>query len=914
MKWMTRSVDGCVKNFDVGVSFDESVQTMKNMKLVVLGAFSGLLVAVRLHGGRAQSLSMTMTTWLAGRRLSPFVADLLTNVENMILLVSIGSLLHLCWELGMRIISFMHHCRQRIGATPCHSFKDFLLGRYLDSRSCKIKFHWDDPHEVGHSMCFTVHLFYKNGRPYPAAHVSTLTICVCHHDTGMEVPLVQEVVSSSNIDAVHVRHRKQNVASSAALMPEHDRNVVTVSFVIRKAGKYMVLVRLKEDHVFGSPALKTFKSGPVDPNKTRILGRFSTLVLTEDTTHVFTMAPHDEYENPTDQGLNKEDDYALQLSEIDGSSVSYVYEVCAIPDIWRLAVSLTVYQIGTYMASLQHCGRQISNGNFGIIVLSKDESVEVDRNVCRTGANICFEAYLDPSFHYPAWFCSGSQPSSPCKFVESQPGLLAQNPLKKPLANERTKKLKKVYCYVSPKQLVIKEFYFKLIPWRLATFRVCHGTKFSFRGLDPVNGLPTLLIDDGMQSPIEIACQERNVLAATYTRFLLRSIGGSESFQDKVNFFHQQVRQLHGKYLRRKVVLEVDRFSLLESSMSTTSNFSANDWLKNFEIRFKNEEAMDFGGPRREWFEKICKALFDPANNLFVSFQDTNQALVHPNPDHPTHLQLKTFEFAGRIVGKCLYETALGAASRQLVHARFTRSFLAQLIGLPMHYRYFKTDNQDFYKSKVSYILNNDISSMELTFSEEVYSAQGHLDQVVDLIQCGSTIPVTNDNKYFYLNQLAQYRLATKVRVEVESFLKGLNDLVPENLLIIFDENELELLMCGMGSIDVEDFQKHTVVQSYSNYFMKKVMPWFWTVVASLTQEELARLLQFSTGSSQLPPGGFLELTPTFQIIASTSHGTLPTAHTCFNQLCLPTYDSCQELHKMLKIAITEGSEGFGYV
>uniref|UniRef100_UPI00358E8D0A apoptosis-resistant E3 ubiquitin protein ligase 1 isoform X2 n=1 Tax=Myxine glutinosa TaxID=7769 RepID=UPI00358E8D0A len=864
---------------------------MSILKLVVLGSFSALLLAVRLHGRRGESFSRTMTTWFAGRYLSPVEADVATNVENMILLVSIGSLLHLCWEFGMRMFSFMHHCRQRISATPSHSFKDFLLGHYLDSRSCKVKFHWDDPHEVGHSMCFSVHLFYKNGRPCPAAQVSTLTAYVRHHDTGMEVPLVQEVASSSNIGAAHLRNRKQNVASPATVLPEHDRNVVTVSFVVRKAGKYMVLVQLEENHVFGSPALKTFNSGPVDPNKTRIVGHFSTLVLTEDTTHVFTMAPLDEYDNPTDCGtannarLNKEDDYVLQLSEI-----------------------------GTFTASLQHCGRQISNGKFGVIVLSKDESIEVDRNICRTGANICFEAYLCPSLHYPAWFCSDSQPSSPCKFIESCPGLLSQNPLKKPLANEKTKKLKKVYCYISPKQLVIKEFYFKLIPWRLATFRVCHGTKFSFRGLDPVHGLPTLLIDDGMQSPIEIACQERNVLAATYMRFLLRSIGGSETFQDKVNFFHQEVRRLHGKYLRRKVVLDVDRLSLLESSMSITSSFSANDWLKNFEIRFKNEEAMDFGGPRREWFEKICKALFDPANNLFVSLQDTNQALVHPNPHHPTNLQLKMFEFAGRIVGKCLYETAMGATCRQLVHARFTRSFLAQLIGLPMHYQYFRTDNPDFYNSKVSYILQNDISSMDLTFSEEVYTAQGHLDQVVDLIHCGSTIPVTNDNKYFYLNQLAQYRLATKVRVEVESFLKGLNDLVPENLLIIFDENELELLMCGMGSIDVEDFQKHTVVQSYSNDFMNKVMPWFWTVVASLTQEELARLLQFSTGSSQLPSGGFSELTPTFQIIASTFHGTLPTAHTCFNQLCLPTYDSCQELHKMLKIAITEGSEGFGYV
>lgn len=45
------------------------------------------------------------------------------------------------------------------------------------------------------------------------------------------------------------------------------------------------------------------------------------------------------------------------------------------------------------------------------------------------------------------------------------------------------------------------------------------------------------------------------------------------------------------------------------------------------------------------------------------------------------------YEFAGRVVGKCLYESALGGAYKQLVRARFTRSFLAQLIGLRMNYK-----------------------------------------------------------------------------------------------------------------------------------------------------------------------------------------------------------------------------------
>lgn len=144
------------------------------------------------------------------------------------------------------------------------------------------------------------------------------------------------------------------------------------------------------------------------------------------------------------------------------------------------------------------------------------------------------------------------------------------------------------------------------------------------------------------------------------------------------------------------------------------------------------------------------------------------------------------------------------------------------------------------------------------------------------------------------------------------SSLPGLNELVPENLLAIFDENELELLMCGTGDINVCDFKAHAVVVGGSWHFREKVMRWFWTVVSSFTQEELARLLQFTTGSSQLPPGGFAALCPSFQIIAAPTHSTLPTAHTCFNQLCLPTYDSYEEVHKMLQLAISEGCEGFG--
>lgn len=52
---------------------------------------------------------------------------------------------------------------------------------------------------------------------------------------------------------------------------------------------------------------------------------------------------------------------------------------------------------------------------------------------------------------------------------------------------------------------------------------------------------------------------------------------------------------------------------------------------------------------------------------------------------------------------------------------------------------------------------------------------------------------MTNDTKLRYLDALAQHRLASSVRNEVEHFLRGLNELIPDNLLGIFDENELEV-------------------------------------------------------------------------------------------------------------------------
>ncbi|KAF7201944.1 transcript variant X1 [Nothobranchius furzeri] len=926
---------GCM-NLDDLAQFDGQLQ----LSLAAWGYFyedyiklsTGIKILQNSRGSRDQDYEIRLVHSLAERRLNEkwslagallfgctvalcfLIRDLMFYVIGGITVSIIAfffTIKFLC-ELAARIVSFLQN--DDPGRRGDRSIYDYVRGNYLDPRSCKVSWDWKEPQEVGQTMTFRVQLFYKNGQPFPARRPVGLRVNITHSELALDIPVTLEVLQK----------------------PES--NVVKVAFTVRKAGRYEVAVKLGGLNVAYSPYYKIFQPGTVVPSKTTIAYHFSTLVLTNGHQHTLQIEPRDEYGNPTSNSTSLTDEanysvhvhpfYSLpnragihtsssgfQLGTVDDDGVEDFCSKSVLLNKQQCQVllRLTLRKTGCFRARISYKDQPLSNGEFDIIVLSENEKSSVEKNVSTPGISIYFEAYLYSNGNYSS--SSWQLPASSLLSPQRRPSMGEEDeehdsPVEGQL--EKVKKPKKVYCYISPKQLSVKEFYLKIIPWRLFTFRVCPGTKFTYYGPDPVHKYLTLVVDDGIQPPVELSCRDRNIMAATFIRFLHKNIGGSETFQDKVNFFQRELRHIHSKKPRTKTCLKISRHAILDSSLKATRNFSVSDWSKNFEVVFQDEEALDWGGPRREWFELICKTLFDTSNQLFTRFSDNNQGLVHPNPDRPPHLRLKMLEFAGRIVGKCLYESALGGTYKQLVRARFTRSFLAQIIGLRMNYKYFETDDQEFFKTKVCFILNNDVSEMDLVFAEEKYNKSGQLEKVVELISGGAQIAVTNENKIHYLNLLAQYRLASQVRDEVEHFLKGLNELVPENLLAIFDENELELLMCGTGDINVQDFKAHAVIVGGSWHFREKVMKWFWAVVSSFTQEELARLLQFTTGSSQLPPGGFNTLCPSFQIIAAPTHSTLPTAHTCFNQLCLPSYDSYEELHKMLKLAISEGSEGFG--
>lgn len=81
----------------------------------------------------------------------------------------------------------------------------------------------------------------------------------------------------------------------------------------------------------------------------------------------------------------------------------------------------------------------------------------------------------------------------------------------------------------------------------------------------------------------------------------------------------------------------------------------------------------------------------------------------------------------------------------------------------------------------------------------------------------------------FTIRLVIEWRFVSRVKEQMSAFLDGFGTICPLAILKIFDENELELLMCGIQNIDVKDWKKNTLYKGdyYANHI---IVQWFWRV------------------------------------------------------------------------------------
>ena len=269
------------------------------------------------------------------------------------------------------------------------------------------------------------------------------------------------------------------------------------------------------------------------------------------------------------------------------------------------------------------------------------------------------------------------------------------------------------------------------------------------------------------------------------------------------------------------------------------------------------------------------------------------------------------YQFTGLIVGKAVYDSVI-------LNFHFTRSFYKQILSLPVEFKDMEDFDPDMYKSLL-WMVENNINGADgfngLTFTTNV--VEFGTVKSVELKENGASIPVTNANKKEYVQRLIEYKLTTCIKPQIDAFVNGFNEIIPASFISIFNEQELELLISGMPKIDLDDWRRNC--EYYGGYTMKSPhIQWFWQAVQSFNSEMQAKLLQFVTGSSKVPLDGFRMLrrngVQKFQIHLARRPDLLPTAHTCYNHLDLPEYETYEILRQKLVLAIEEGGNGFGFI
>ncbi|KAI9278407.1 hypothetical protein BDA99DRAFT_492079 [Phascolomyces articulosus] len=351
--------------------------------------------------------------------------------------------------------------------------------------------------------------------------------------------------------------------------------------------------------------------------------------------------------------------------------------------------------------------------------------------------------------------------------------------------------------------------------------------------------------------------------------------------------------------------IKVRREHIFEDAYAEIMRQAPADLRKRLMIKFDGEDGLDYGGLSREFFFLLSHEMFNPFYCLFeYSAHDNYTLQINPhsavNPEH-----LNYFRFIGRVVGLAIFH-------RRFLDAFFIVSFYKMILNKKVTVADMESVDADFHRS-LQWILDNDITDvLELTFSTD--DDQFGEVVTVDLKPGGRDIEVTEENKREYVNLVTEWRISKRVEEQFKAFKEGFNQLIPQDLVNVFDERELELLIGGIAEIDVDDWKKHTDYRGYTE--QDDVIQWFWKCVRSWDSEKKSRLLQFTTGTSRIPVNGFKDLQGSdgprrFTIEKAGEVSQLPKAHTCFNRIDMPPYKSYDALVAKLSLAVEE-TLGFG--
>ncbi|KAJ4431548.1 hypothetical protein ANN_20147 [Periplaneta americana] len=336
------------------------------------------------------------------------------------------------------------------------------------------------------------------------------------------------------------------------------------------------------------------------------------------------------------------------------------------------------------------------------------------------------------------------------------------------------------------------------------------------------------------------------------------------------------------------------------------------DLKKKLKVSFVGEPGLDMGGLTKEWFLLLIRQIFHPDYGMFVYHPHSRCYWFSTDQEG----NLREYNLIGVLMGLAVYNSII-------LDLHFPSICYRKLLSPPVVP---DVDTADVGNVKAPTV--EDLAEIMPDVSRgltELLAYEGNVEEdmcmsfqvsleeygevkTYKLKESGENIPVNNENRKEYVELYLDWILNAAIYEQFRAFYLGFHSVCASNALIMLRPEEVEMLVCGSPTLDLNELRKVTEYDGYKGD--DPIILDFWEVLHSLSDELKKKFLLFATGSDRVPVGGMGEMT--FKITKVTNKpDNLPEAHTCFNQLVLPTYENQDLLRQKLIIAISN-AEGFG--
>uniref|UniRef100_A0A670Z381 HECT-type E3 ubiquitin transferase n=1 Tax=Pseudonaja textilis TaxID=8673 RepID=A0A670Z381_PSETE len=331
---------------------------------------------------------------------------------------------------------------------------------------------------------------------------------------------------------------------------------------------------------------------------------------------------------------------------------------------------------------------------------------------------------------------------------------------------------------------------------------------------------------------------------------------------------------------RPTFILKVRRQFLLEDTWHELSILE-DSYLKIYLlVQFENE-MPGYGdqGYLVEFFSEVFEKVVQPEYGMFMYCESTSPMWFPPKPS----VEKNKYFLFGILYG-------LSISSRVTAYIPFPLAIFKKLLNKKPTLSDVK-ELSPFYLTCNYFIFQISWDSMD-----------------VDLIENGISTAVNSANKKDFVDKYVDYIFNKSVDDVFSEFRRGFYKVLDEQLVGIFEPEQLMEVAIGNANYDWNLCEKNAVYRGiYSP--THPTIKMFWEVFHELSLEDKKHFLVFLAGNDRIPVTGMepWKIHPHYL----PSEDLIPGADTCFHLLFLPIYSTKQKLKEKLLQAISH-NRGFG--